>query len=315
MRNFHELIRNIYQTNQVDFTKCENIILALTKIINTQIIEQTRLKRDFLNSFKNIRKNNYPDIILNKTQEINNQIESLKKQGYLPISLSLTTQSRLIIGLGSANALETSITLHHIYGIPYIPASALKGVCRMVSFWKIAESKGILNNEREVDKLQKEFYGELSTDKSILKYQLLFGAQNFKGLLLFLDSYPEIQNNQQIFDLDVMNVHYPSYYEDKEGKNPPGDWENPRPIVFLTLKEGIKFNFNVLFDEFRANETLKLEDKQMGKLEISKGAKNMINEWKDNQSQLESEIKDLLEKALKELGIGAKTRLGYGIFE
>lgn len=275
-------------------------------------------KKFFLKGIIKILKNNteYYQMINNFKKSINNQVKSLENQGYKSVfSNLLTTQSRLIIGLGSSHVLETSITLHHIYGIPYIPASALKGVCRMVSFWQIAESKGILNNERELNELQKEFYGELSTDKSILKYQLLFGAQNFKGLLLFFDSYPEIQNNQQIFDLDVMNVHYPKYYEDKECRTPPGDWENPRPIFFLTLKEGIKFNFNILFDRFRAEKIRESNKEELGKLKISENAKEIIDAWENNSQQLQNEIKKLLEEALKEFGVGAKTRLGYGIFE
>src|SRR5439155_9672329 len=35
---------------------------------------------------------------------------------------------RLIVGLGSENVLETGIRLHHTYGLPVIPGSALKGL-------------------------------------------------------------------------------------------------------------------------------------------------------------------------------------------
>ena len=37
---------------------------------------------------------------------------------------------RLAIGLGSGSVFETSISLHHVYGFPYIPASAVKGALR-----------------------------------------------------------------------------------------------------------------------------------------------------------------------------------------
>src|SRR2546425_492888 len=37
-------------------------------------------------------------------------------------------KGRMIVGLGSESVLETSITLHHTYGVPYIPGSALKGL-------------------------------------------------------------------------------------------------------------------------------------------------------------------------------------------
>lgn len=182
----------------------------------------------------------------------------------------------------------------------------------MVAFWKIAEKRNILNDERNLKILQEEFYGELSSKNDILKYQLLFGAQNFRGLLLFLDAYPEIEDNQQIFDLDIMNVHYPSYYGDKTGKTPPGDWENPIPIVFLTLKEGICFKFNVLFDEFRAK---RISDSDEEKSKIPPEAKGIVKKWiNQDHNELSEELKEILERALKEFGIGAKTRLGYGIF-
>lgn len=315
MRNFNDLINTIYSRDSINFQKCDNLSLAITKLIKTILIETTRIKSNFLKGFTNIRKN-YFSAVLDNRMKLNEQIESFKKQGYqLIFSKILKTQSRLIIGLGSSHVLETSITLHHIYGIPYIPASALKGVCRMVAFWNIAEKRNILNNEKTLEELQKKFYGELSQDEDILKYQLLFGAQNFKGLLLFLDAYPVLKDNQQIFDLDIMNVHYQSYYGDETGKTPPGDWENPVPIIFLTLKEGIDFNFNILFDEFRVNGILNLKDKEFEELEIPKNVKGILENWKNDFSKLKEEIKNLLEKALKEFGIGAKTRSGYGIFE
>jgi len=37
---------------------------------------------------------------------------------------------RIVIGLGGESVLETDITLHHLYGIPFIPGSALKGLTR-----------------------------------------------------------------------------------------------------------------------------------------------------------------------------------------
>src|SRR5205085_8112131 len=37
-------------------------------------------------------------------------------------------KGRMIVGLGSESVLETSISLHRTYGVPYIPGSALKGL-------------------------------------------------------------------------------------------------------------------------------------------------------------------------------------------
>ncbi|MFN3995804.1 MAG: type III-B CRISPR module RAMP protein Cmr6, partial [bacterium] len=104
-----------------------------------------------------------------------------------------------------------------------------------------------------------------------------------------------------------------SYYSDDRGETPPGDWENPVPIVFLTVKEGIKFKFNVLFDAYKAKEILKM--KKDSKKVVPDEAVELLKEFENNQDKLKEEIRDLLEKALKEFGVGAKTRLGYGLFE
>ena len=37
-------------------------------------------------------------------------------------------RGRMAIGLGEESVLETSVALHHTYGVPYIPGSALKGI-------------------------------------------------------------------------------------------------------------------------------------------------------------------------------------------
>ncbi len=55
----------------------------------------------------------------------NRQITSLPKpkaEGFF------STMGRMVIGLGGENVLETGITLHHTYGTPLIPGTALKGL-------------------------------------------------------------------------------------------------------------------------------------------------------------------------------------------
>jgi hypothetical protein len=41
--------------------------------------------------------------------------------------LTLKTKDRLAVGLGGESVLETSITLHRTYGVPFVPGSAIKG--------------------------------------------------------------------------------------------------------------------------------------------------------------------------------------------
>ena len=323
MRSYNDLINYIYSDRSLNFSECENLSLVFLKLIRKDIIEDSRNKKWFLESVINIQRsiNNVPKIIKNFAKRIEKQRADLEKHGYENIfkiekdkCLKLKTASRLVVGLGAGHVLETSLTLHHIFGIPYIPGSALKGIVRMVNFWEIVSEQN-KKSDKEIQEFQEQLYDkEISnSDKNdfdkedILKHKLLFGTQKFKGLLVFLDAYPEVQNNQQIFELDVMTPHYQGYYTKNQV---PGDWENPNPIPFLTVKKGITFCFNVLFDKFRAERLLTLKED-----EFPNQAKGIIKKWLNNFSNISQNVKKWIEDALTEFGVGAKTRLGYGIFE
>ena len=185
---------------------------------------------------------------------------------------TLKTSSRLIIGLGSGTVLETSIKLHHIYGVPYIPSSAIKGVLRAYRIWKLAN----WNEEKfkAVEKRIEENKPENSDEEKIIE---IFGNQKQKGKLIILDAYP---TNFEGFDIDIMNVHYPDYYSNEREPKPPADWQNPNPIIFLTIPKGTEFNF-----------------------------------YFKNTAFYDKNLKQDLKEALEYIGIGAKTSLGYGTLE
>ena len=294
--NFYQLQKIIYPDRRISSNmkiNCENIGLILTKFVNLNVIKNSKLKKNFLFAVTNkTLPKELQNIFMSLVKKIQKELISLTALGFQTvINQPFTTNSRLIIGLGTDSVLETSLTLHKIFGIPYIPATALKGVVRAVKFWNLVKAKDIASNEKSLKVFQEKFYGELETsDEDTFKAQLLFGAKNFKGLLLFLDAFPEI-NNENLFDVDIMNVHYPDYYSKNE---PPGDWQQPKPIFFLTVKEEIKFHIAVLFDQYR-HERLPKEYKKL------------------DLNNLQTELVDLVSTALSEFGIGAKTRVGYGV--
>lgn len=53
------------------------------------------------------------------------------------------TAARLSIGFGDAGPLDTGLTLHRLYGIPCLPATAVKGVCRAWVLNEIAMALGV----------------------------------------------------------------------------------------------------------------------------------------------------------------------------
>lgn len=133
--------------------------------------------------------------------------------GYKECEIIIKTNKRIIIGLGEPSVLDTSIKLDHIYGVPYIPASTLKGALR-----DVAEEK----NVKEIDRL--------------------FGTEKNIGELIFLDAYPI---GELCLELDINNQHYRDYYIDPKNKKAPTDDITPNIINFLTVKSGTKFKIVV----------------------------------------------------------------------
>jgi CRISPR-associated protein Cmr6 len=65
------------------------------------------------------------------------------RQGYCFSRLEARVVWRLTIGLGTASTLDTGLALHRIYGIPYIPGSAVKGLTRAYCLTQIANALGV----------------------------------------------------------------------------------------------------------------------------------------------------------------------------
>jgi CRISPR-associated protein Cmr6 len=235
---------------------------------------------------------NYPwekDFLTNINKTKQKMMESLKESGYLIEQFDLKLQWRLIVGLGASHPQETSMTLHHVFGIPYIPGSALKGASRHYMIWKFfdeneEELKSLLGKSNFAE-LLKELNKALEKEKNLtvsvgnISFKDLihiFGTQNRQGKIIFFDAYPIEEIKLKI---DIMNPHYPDYYtKDK----PPTDWQNPIPIKFLTV-EDTKFRFYLAA--------------------------------KDKDQNLLNHARKILNDALLNYGVGAKTSLGYGLFE
>ncbi|NPV10607.1 MAG: type III-B CRISPR module RAMP protein Cmr6 [Ignavibacteria bacterium] len=148
------------------------------------------------------------DFVENISQRLDRVISNSGLQTY---KFSASVSWRLVIGLGASHPQETSMTLHHIYGIPFIPGSAVKGVTR---HW-------IIYNKFNQD--------EKNAEKDE-KFIDIFGSQEQAGNIIFFDAFPIRKIKLQI---DIMNPHYPDYYSNETA---PADWQNPVPIKFLTIK-------------------------------------------------------------------------------
>ena len=205
------------------------------------------------------------------------QEQSIITSGVPFAELEAKIDWRLVVGLGGASVYKTSMTLHHLYGIPYIPGSALKGVTRSCY---IIEKYG-QNNDSEEKALNDP------TFRKIFGHPKLKEKEANKGFIVFHDAFPVPGSPPKIVP-DVMNPHYGPYYSDGTGKIPPADYHNPVPVPFLTVQDAT-FRFY-----------LSVHDRS-GRLQADSEVKSVFDT-----------AKEWLGKALSEYGIGAKTAVGYG---
>lgn len=327
-----------WQSN-LAIAECDNFSLAFSKGVSIEIRNNKNFdfinqknKKVFLNSISKYKAKEKLSFIQN---QINYKLKSIEmyllaNQFLKVIDINFKNISKLVVGLGSEHVFETSLTLDYIWGIPYIPSSAVKGGCRAAAFWEIVWLiLDTLNNKESQKKITQDEINETSKyvfqnlynediyfenykvldlsdiDKRILLYKLIFGTKNFEGLFTFLDAYPQnLSELTNIFELDIINSHYPDYYSNPR-TNPAGDWYNPQPVNFLAVKPGIEFKFIVFYDQHRSE-----------KLKKSFGTGSIYFELIQLLEKNNFEIlRNIMKTSLSFYGIGAKTRLGYGLFE
>ncbi|MFM9949039.1 MAG: type III-B CRISPR module RAMP protein Cmr6 [Saprospiraceae bacterium] len=213
-------------------------------------------------------------------------------------TITLHPDWRMVIGLGGggASVYETGMTLHHVYGFPYLPASSIKGTLRS---WIIGEIFSISEETGKIDLKNAE--------KRALKNKLfvyIFGSddnsydkKHQRGHFTFFDAYPVAP---PVLEVDIMNVHYPDWYNQK---TPPTDFQNPNPIPFLTVARNTRF-----YTCIGAKENPELSQWPDSEKWVSKlGSGNM--------TRLLELVQGWLENALTNHGIGAKTAVGYGYMQ
>lgn len=132
-----------------------------------------------------------------------------------------SAKSRLAIGLGGESVLETSITLHRAWGVPYLPGSALKGLAARAA------------------RQQLEEWWKRDSEE----YRILFGSVEDAGHVTFHDALwiPFKEDGETLPSVpllaDVMTVHHRDYYGgDRHSGDvaPPADWDDPNPVSFVS---------------------------------------------------------------------------------
>ncbi len=179
-------------------------------------------------------------------------------------------------GLGAAHVREAKLTIHPVYGVPYLPGSSIKGVIR---HWALEAF--FQGSEKAYETALKGEAGEAQA-RHARAIRDVFGDQEHSGAVQFHDAFA---CEEVCLKPDVLTVHFGDYYQ--QGK-PPTDRMDPVPNEFYGV-EAPYFEFVITL---AGERDFSLEGDDL--LEVA-------GTW--------------LKQALSEMGIGAKTTSGYGCFD
>ena len=189
------------------------------------------------------------------------------------------TEANFATGLGLSHPIENGFTWHHTLGVPYLPASGVKGLLRG---WVEAWMDTADDEQRRL--LIKRWFGSDSGND---------GSEGQAGGLIFFDALPSAPLR---LIADVMTPHLGKWYE--EGGNiksntdyadkAPADWHSPVPVPFLVVARGARFRFMI-------------SPRLSGDASADKQARQDADEAMIQLAQ-----------ALEWMGAGAKTATGYG---
>lgn len=234
----------------------------------------TKVVDYYLDRYKKM-KETPSDLLRKKHQHQSAYCLSFPQSIYEMITIRATLETPLVTGVGESHPHEVSMVFDHNLGIPYIPASGVKGIVRFAHTLVLWE-RGIPQEYLKTDE-KKDL--EYIDDESYESIYGIFGNQKNRGKVIFLDAYPEKVPD---LDIDIMNPHYGAYYGDLQKKTPPADYLSPNPIKFLTVAQGTIFIFRAIAEK---------------------------------RDDIPQKVREALRRALTEEGVGAKTAVGYGRFE
>lgn len=225
--------------------------------------------------------------------------ETLKIENTDHFSLT-TVYPGLVIGSGYAHgkigskddkdAYQLGFYFDHTSGLPLIPGSSVKGALRSF-FPSFDETQKSLKKKTEKDILH-EYINYLLGDEVNLDKDRMKAFENhiFKNGDVFYDAI--VTNvDKKLLASDYITPHKNTDGQTYKDKNDqyvqiPDAFVDPIPIKFLKIAPGVTFTFQFKLDDFRD-----------GDLEIT--AEQKLT---------------LFQKILLDIGIGAKTNVGYGKF-
>lgn len=226
MRN---LLRNLLRNQLLDHfppADCEHSGLALQRLVLVKSLKDEEHQRS-LNGEEHQRQDliNIVNHSCSGSPAYANAYECWSRNISRGAQFTATTNGPLAIGLGNASPYEVGLTLHHTFGVPYLPASALKGLALRVA-------------RQHRDDLGDELIRYIFGDDG----QNGVGGSLSAGNIIFFDGWL-VPKKGQFLQLDTITVHHPKYYQG--GDELPTDFDDPVPVPFVSVCRGLDFELRV----------------------------------------------------------------------
>lgn len=133
-------------------------------------------------------------------------------------------ENRMFLGMGSTSPIEAGISLHHTYGVPYIPGSAIKGVLHHYA------------QEAEVDsKIQDLLFGKQASETN----RRDSGSAGY----IIVNNAWWIPQGKAALTPEIITVHTQEYYNKKGATKLHPDFEKPNPNPQIAIQGSFMFSF------------------------------------------------------------------------
>lgn len=190
----------------------------------------------------------------------------------------LETTGPFVTGTGISHPVENGFTFHPTLGLPYLPASGVKGMLRAwVEVWMEHAS-----DEERRTRIE-QWFGDSATNTQ---------NDGHAGELIFFDALPTASVQM---GCDIMTPHMVGWYEKGDviaesnfASVAPADWHSPVPVPFLVVRAKTSFLWCIA-------------------PRLTGQAQTDAARQKAAQQALAA-----LKEALEWAGAGAKTAVGYG---
>ncbi len=146
--------------------------------------------------------------------------------GVLRRTIEVRAESRILLHPETAGTVtESALLLHHTYGVPYLPGSALKGLCRSTARRALQQAPAGVTVA--------DLFGDAQKGDE---------EQTRAGLFDFWDALwvPDGALKEGPLQIDVVNPHHVAYYT-QENHPAPTFSDDPQPTHFLTVRPGARF--------------------------------------------------------------------------